>query len=174
MNNFGAEEQNRIPRKDLPDAVRACTTLSELFDLVRREKIVVQMHAQSGASNITPKKLDLSLKLSPLERMKLEVLKALGAEEEMPVYTAPVSGYQKKSLPQLLQAIDSCDSLSQIFALIQHENLELEMRAQEGASNLTPKKLSSSEIIGSSDLPLERLKKELKRSIIQSVRSGKK
>ena len=69
------------------------------------------------------------------------------------------SGYRKKKIPDLLRAIDDCTSLSQLFALIQHEQI---------ASNLTPRKLSAKEIIEQNDLPLDRLKAEVKRSVCGS------
>ena len=78
------------------------------------------------------------------------------------------SGYRKKKIPDLLRAIDDCTSLSQLFALIQHEQIEIWMHAQSGASNLTPRKLSAKEVIEQNDLPLDRLKAEVKRSVCGS------
>ena len=63
--------------------IQATKTLSELFALIQREHIVVQMHAQSGASNIKPKKLfpkkpvTIDSKDSPFERFKAEVIKSV-------------------------------------------------------------------------------------------------
>ncbi|MCQ2513729.1 MAG: hypothetical protein MJ089_01375 [Ruminococcus sp.] len=76
-----------------------------------------------------------------------------------------VTGYNKKSQAQLLKAIDECRSLSQLFALIQHENISLQMHSQSGASNLTPKKLSSKEIIDKKDTPFDRLRAEVRRAV---------
>ena len=72
---------------------------------------------------------------------------------------AYLSGYKKKNIPELLKAIDNCTSLSQLFALIQHEQIEIQMHAQDGASNLTPRKLTAKDIIGNRDFPLDRLKR---------------
>ena len=36
---------------------------------------------------------------------------------------AKVTGYAKKPKKELIKAIDDCVSLSQLFALIQHENI---------------------------------------------------
>lgn len=55
------------------------------------------------------------------------------------VKSVGVSGYSKKSKEELLRAIDECKTLSQLFALIQHEHIVIQMHAQSGASNLTPK-----------------------------------
>ena len=65
-----------------------------------------------------------------------------------------VSGYKKKSKAQLLKAIDECQSLSQLFALIQHENIVIRMHSQ---------------IISKKDTPLERLKAEVRKSVENSV-----
>ena len=67
----------------------------------------------------------------------------------------------KKSLSKPL-------SLSQLFALIQHENITMQMHSQPGASNLAPKVLSAQEIIDKKDTPLERLKTEIKKSVLKS------
>jgi hypothetical protein len=76
-----------------------------------------------------------------------------------------VNGYRKKSQVQLLKAIDECRSLSQLFALIQHENISLQMHSQSGASNLTPRKLGSNEIISKKDTPFERLKTQVRKAV---------
>ncbi len=76
-----------------------------------------------------------------------------------------LSGYKKKNIPELLKAIDNCTSLSQLFALIQHEQIEIQMHAQDGASNLTPRKLTAKDIVGNRDFPLDRLKNEVKRAV---------
>lgn len=78
-----------------------------------------------------------------------------------------VTGYARKPKKALIKAIDDCVSLSQLFALIQHENITLQMHSQPGASNLVPKTLSPKEIIDKKDTPLERLKAEVKKSILK-------
>ena len=78
---------------------------------------------------------------------------------------AEISGYKKKNKMQLLKAIDDCVSLSQLFALIQHENITMQMHSQPGASNLAPRVLSSKEIIAKKDTPLERLKTEIRKTV---------
>ena len=78
------------------------------------------------------------------------------------------SGYRKKKIPELLRAIDDCTSLSQLFALIQHEQIEVQMHAQSGASNVKPRKLTTKDIIGNRDFPLDRLKMEVKKAVCGS------
>lgn len=76
-----------------------------------------------------------------------------------------VTGYRKKSRKQLLKAIDECCSLSQLFALIQHEGITLQMHSQSGASNLTPKKLGPKDIINKKDTPFERLRSQVRKAV---------
>ena len=75
-----------------------------------------------------------------------------------------VLGYKKKSKTELLKAVDDCVSISQLFALVQHEGLVLQMHAQQGASNLAPKKLSTDK----SELksPIEILKDRVRIAIV--------
>ena len=75
-----------------------------------------------------------------------------------------VSGYSKKTQKQLIKEID--ESLSQLFALIQHEHIVIQMHTQPGASNLTPKKLGPKEIIDKKDTPFERLKAEVRKAVL--------
>lgn len=147
-------------------AIDKCETISELFDLIKREHIVVQMHAQSDASNITPTRIAPGrTELSPLERFKLEIKNAI-----CPLPKQQIGGYQSKEKARLLQAIDECTSLSQLFALIQLEHIVVQMHAQSGASNLTPRKLTLKELKDMSDTPFERLKAEVRRSVLESDR----
>lgn len=97
-----------------------------------------------------------------------EVLKKCGFPQQQAgdwVNNAYLARYRKKKIPELLKAIDDCTSLSQLFALIQHEQIEIQMHAQSGASNLRPRRLSAKEIIDSNDLPLDRLKAEVKKAV---------
>ncbi len=48
-------------------------------------------------------------------------------------------GYKKKTKSELLRAIDECRSISQLFALVQHEQIELRMQSMCSASNLPPR-----------------------------------
>lgn len=78
-----------------------------------------------------------------------------------------VKGYSKKTKEQLLKEIDACKSLSQLFALIQHEGIVMRMYGQTGASNLTPKKLTPNEIIEKNDTPFERLRVKVREAVMQ-------
>ncbi len=75
-----------------------------------------------------------------------------------------VLGYKKKTKTELLKAVDDCVSISQLFALVQHEGLVLPMESQKGASNIAPKKLSTDKTKLKS--PLEKLKDRVRIAIV--------
>lgn len=79
-------------------------------------------------------------------------------------------GYRHKTTEQLVEAIDECTSLSQLFALIQHENITIQMLTRPGASNLVPKVLSPKEITSNRDTPFERLRKQVRESVLEDER----
>ena len=70
------EEKRRILNE-----IDSSKTLSELFALMIKEKIVMQMHSQPGASNLTPRVLSQQEMVdnndTPFERLKAEVRKAV-------------------------------------------------------------------------------------------------
>ena len=149
-------------RQELIKAIQDCTTLSQLFALIQLEGITLQMHSQPGASNLTPRRLSpqdiVNNSDTPLERLKAEVLKAIG-------YKAPRRSYDDKS--RLLGMIDSTTTLSELFALIQREKITIQMHSQPGASNLTPRVLSPNEAADKNDTPFERLKAEVRKAVIE-------
>ena len=71
---------------ELIQKIRDTKTLSELFALIQREHIVIPMHAQTGASNLTPKKLEPKVVIetgeSPFDRFKAEVVRSLTKKGE--------------------------------------------------------------------------------------------
>lgn len=75
-----------------------------------------------------------------------------------------VHGYKRKSKPELLKAIDECVSISQLCALVQHEHIEVRMRAQRGASNIPMKKLTAKDFVPNQS-PLDKMKAELKQIV---------
>ena len=81
-----------------------------------------------------------------------------------------VHGYRHKTTEELVKAIDECTSLSQLFALIQHEHITIQMLTRPGASNLAPKILSPKEITGNRDTPFERLRKQVRESVLEDER----
>ena len=166
MNAEDTKSYRHKSQAQLVKAIEETKTLSQLFALIQKEQIHIQMHAQSDASNITPTRIAPGrTELSPLERFKLEIKNAI-----CPLPKQQIGGYQSKEKARLLQAIDECTSLSQLFALIQLEHIVVQMHAQSGASNLTPRKLTLKELKDMSDTPFERLKAEVRRSVLESDR----
>lgn len=72
-----------------------------------------------------------------------------------------VQGYKKKTKKELLKAIDQCTSISQLCALVQHENIVIQMRCQSGASCIPPKKLKTGYEVKQIS-PLDKMKNEIK------------
>lgn len=54
-----------------------------------------------------------------------------------------VSGCNKKNKAELLKAVDLCESISQLCALVQNEGLVIQMQCLPGASNIPKKDLET-------------------------------
>lgn len=82
-------EQKAVKKKRSKNALLSridhCKTISELFEVVREEGIVVRMQCLPGASNIPPRKLNTGYgtrQTEFLERLKRSVM--MQVEEAMP------------------------------------------------------------------------------------------
>ena len=160
MEQTGARGYKRKPKYILLKEIDRCTSLSQLFALIQHEGIEIQMHAQSGASNLTPRKLtvtELAKEQLPLERLKTEVKKAVWNRYDAAPQTAEDT--------ELVKKIRQTKTLNELFALIKKENIIIQMHAQTGASNLTPRKLEPAAITDTNDAPFERLKAEVIKSV---------
>lgn len=159
MNNLQPRGYRKKSREELISAIQGCTSLSQLFALIQLEGITLQMHSQPGASNLAPRRLTpqdiIRNNDTPLERLKAEVLKAIG-------YKPP--RWKPEDRSRILGAIDSTQTLSELFALIQREGICIQMHSQPGASNLTPRVLTQKEI-EERDTPFERLKAEVRKAV---------
>ena len=159
MNNPQPRGYRKKSREELISAIQGCTSLSQLFALIQLEGITLQMHSQPGASNLAPRRLTpqdiIRNNDTPLERLKAEVLKAIG-------YKPP--RWKPEDRSRILEAIDSTQTLSELFALIQREGICIQMHSQPGASNLTPRVLTQKEI-EERDTPFERLKAEVRKAV---------
>jgi len=151
-------------KKKIPDLLRAiddCTSLSQLFALIQHEQIEIWMHAQSGASNLTPRKLSAKEVIEqndlPLDRLKAEVKRS--------VCGSYVPANLTEADSELIQAIIDTKTLSELFSLIQREHIVIPMHAQSGASNLTPKKLEPRVQADTGESPFDRFKAEVVRSL---------
>ena len=79
----------------------------------------------------------------------------------------PYTGYRKKSTPELLKAIDECKSINQLFALVQHEGIVIQMKSSENAaSNIPFRPLPERPDV----LPLEKLKKQVREAVLQRAK----
>lgn len=164
MNNAYHAGYQKKKIHELLRAVDDCTSLSQLFALIQHEHIEVQMHAQSGASNLEPRKLStkeiIGNRELPLDRLKMEVKRAIcGAY-------VPVNISEKEG--KLIQAIRETKTLSELFALIQREHIVIPMHAQSGASNIAPKKLEPKIQVDTGESPFDRFKAEVIRSLTQN------
>ena len=159
MNNPQPRGYRKKSREELISAIQGCTSLSQLFALIQLEGITLQMHSQPGASYLAPRRLTpqdiIRNNDTPLERLKAEVLKAIG-------YKPP--RWKPEDRSRILGAIDSTQTLSELFALIQREGICIQMHSQPGASNLTPRVLTQKEI-EERDTPFERLKAEVRKAV---------
>lgn len=80
---------------------------------------------------------------------------------EREVGSVQVQGYQKKSKPELLKALDACVSIGQVCALVQHENIVIQMKSQSSASNIPSRELPKNPAIS----PLDSLKAQVREAI---------
>ncbi|MBQ7218281.1 MAG: hypothetical protein IJS27_02150 [Ruminococcus sp.] len=72
----------------------------------------------------------------------------------------------KMPLGELLNAIDSCKTISALFNLVHSQGIVIQMRSQSSASNLNYKPLPKNPNI----LPLDTLKKQLREAAIEDHR----
>lgn len=161
MNNANTLHYRKKPIPQLLKAIDDCTSLSQLFALIQHEQIEIQMHAQSDASNVTPRKLSTSEIIGnrdlPLDRLKNEVKKAVCLN-----YVPPKSDSGDSAL---IGEIRATKTLSELFALLRREHIVLQMHAQSGASNLTPKQLEPKLQLDTDVSPFERFKAEVVKSL---------
>ena len=138
-------------KSELLKAIEECKSISQLCALVQHEGITIQMQCLSGASNIPKKNLpigELAVKSSLdnlKERVKMEVL-----------------GH-KKNKSELLEAVEECESISQLCALVRHEGITIQMQCLPGASNIPKKNLPTGEMVVNS--PLDNLKDRVRNAV---------
>ncbi len=171
MNALDSKSFRHQSKAQLVKEIEETKTLSQLFALIQKEHIQIQMHAQSGASNLSPKKLappkPVTETDNPFARLKAEVIRSVTGQVDAPKPTI-AHGYQHKSKQELLRLIEETTSLSQLFALIQHEDIVIQMHAQSDASSVNPRqlvKLTAQDIIRQKDTPFERLKAEVYKAV---------
>jgi hypothetical protein len=171
MNAPDSKSCRHQSKAQLVKAIEETKTLSQLFALIQKEHIQIPMHAQSGASNLKPQKLappkPVTETDNPFARLKAEVIRAVTGQVNAPKPTV-AHGYRHKSRQELLRLVEEATSLSQLFALIQHEDIVIYMHAQSDASGMHPRKLvklTAQDIIRQKDTPFERLKAEVYKAV---------
>ena len=82
----------------------------------------------------------------------------------------PPTGYRRKPLPELLKAIDDCQSISQLCALVQHEHIVIQMKSQQAASNIPYRELPKNPAIS----PVESLRAQIREAAIAMARQHSK
>lgn len=138
-------------KSELLIAIEECKSISQLCALVQHEGITIQMQCLPCASNIPKKNLpigELAVKSSLdnlKERVKMEVL-----------------GH-KKNKSELLEAVEECESISQLCALVRHEGITIQMQCLPGASNIPKKNLPTGEMVVNS--PLDNLKDRVRNAV---------
>lgn len=166
MNNAYPSGYRKQDIYSLLKAIDECTSLSQLFALIQHEDIEIYMHAQSGASNLQPRKLTAKNladnKDLPLDRLKAEVKKAVCGRYQPPKPQGDDS--------ELIKAVRATKTLTELFELIQKEHIVIQMHAQSGASNLEPKKLTVSASVDKNENPFERFKSEVVKSLSEQGR----
>jgi len=82
----------------------------------------------------------------------------------------PPLGYRRKTLPELLKAIDDCRSISQLCALVQHEHIIIQMKSQQAASNIPYRELPKNPALS----PIESLRAQIREAAIAMDRRRSK
>ena len=158
-------------KEELLKAIEECTSINQLFALVQHEGIVIQMRCSNGgqASNIPSKKLETNqgiMRETPLKKMKREirdiVLDSCKEEKKEVKKEKPDARKQR-----LLSAVDRCTTITQLFAIVQHEGLVLPMRCSNGgqASNIPFKQLPKTEEIKKEN-PVDKMKLDIREMIL--------
>lgn len=147
--------RQKMPLGDLLKAIDDCRSINELFALVYREGIVIQMRSQSSASNIDYQPLPKNPGILPLETLKKNVRDA--AIEES----------RRHNKEQLLRAIETCPSIDKLFELVKNEHIVIRMKSFSSASNLPQNKPSEMALMPDKS-PLERLKEQVADAVMYS------
>ena len=147
--------RQKMPLGELLKAIDECQSINELFALVHREGIVIQMRSQSSASNIQYKPLPKNPGILPLETLKKNVREAA------------IEASRKHSKEQLLHAVATGPTIDKLFELVKNEHIVIQMKSFHSASNLPQKKPSEMELMPASS-PLDRLKEQVMEAIMYS------
>ena len=147
--------RQKMPLGNLLNAIDECRSINELFALVHREGIVIQMRSQSAASNIAYKPLAKNPGILPLDTLKKQVREAV------------IESSKQHSTEQLIRAIETCPTIDKLFALVKNEHIVIRMKSFSSASSLPRQTFGKDELIPDKS-PLDRLKEQ----VLDAVMNG--
>ncbi len=153
--------RQKMPLGNLLNAIDECRSINELFALVHREGIVIQMRSQSAASNIAYKPLAKNPGILPLDTLKKQVREAV------------IESSKQHSQEQLIRAIETCPTIDKLFELVKRENIVIQMKSFNSASNLPQLKPSEMQLVPDKS-PLERLKEQVVNAVRDASRKHTK
>ena len=148
-------ERQNVPLGNLLKAIDDCRTIGELFALVRREGIMIQMRSQSAASNIQYTPLPKNPGVLPLDTLKKQVREAV------------IDANRKHTKEQLVRAVETCPTIDKLFELVKNEHIVIRMKSFSSASNLPQNKPAEMELIPDKT-PLDRLKEQVVEAVLYS------
>ena len=151
--------EQRMQMSLLLREVDNCKTIGEIFDLVKREHIVIRMKSQNAASNIPLEPLEKNPAISPIETLRKQVREAIvamftPAEKKDQAEEAPCSEEKR----ELLEAIDTCPTIDKLFELVRDRHIVIRMKSQNAASNIPFQPLPENPAIS----PLETLRAQVR------------
>ncbi len=139
-----------IPTEDLLKAVDNCQTIEQVFAFVKHTGLVIQMKSQQSASSL-PRPTPVPMpQQSPLDSLKRQVKEAIYEAE------------RRDKREDILREIDSCNTIIQIFQLVQRHNIVIQMKSQQSASCLPMKKVP----LIPDKSPLDSLKEQVKDAVM--------
>lgn len=148
---------------ELLKMVDRCTSIDKLFELVKKEKITVQMKSFSSASNL-PQKPPVLSKQPPIETLREQIKEAIRDEARRQYLQRQAP---RRTSEQLLRAIETCPTIDKLFELVKNEHIVIQMKSFNSASNL-PHNPPTGEMLRPDKSPLERLKEQ----VMDAVRYG--
>ena len=144
-----------MPLGNLLKAIDDCQSINQLFALVHREGIVIQMKSMNSASNIPYRPLPKNPGILPLEALKKQVREAA------------IAAYGRRSKEQLIRAVETCPTIDKLFELVKNEHIVIRMKSFNSASCLPQQKPDDMELMPDKT-PLDRLKEQVVEAVMYS------
>lgn len=135
---------------DLLKALDQCSTINQVFSFVQHTGIVIQMKSQQSASSLPKQQYVPNPGKSPLDSLKAQVRDAI------------LEADKRESKDDIIREIDSCNTIVQIFQLVQRHNIVIQMKSQQSASCLPKKQVP----LIPDKSPLDSLKEQVKEAVL--------